>query len=180
MLRIDGRHIAVGAAFLVLAAYISLDIGTGSAASRTAAIAEANTLVEEGDRLTAGARFDQARELYGAAADIARSGGVLPVEPVRRVANAFYFEGRYEEAAEVLKAFAAEASAWDDPVAQAWALADAAVLAGLADEKDDSVRHWDALRALIETSAFPDEARTEVESKLEANLNVFAPHLSEW
>ncbi len=180
MLKIDARHIAVAAALVCLGAAASVSIRTSSAAIRTAILAAAGTLVEEGDALTAGARFEAARELYREAAELLRSGGVLPVEPVRRVANAFYFEGRYDEAAGVLKAFAAEASAWDDPVAQAWALADAAVLAGLADEKDDSVRHWERLRALLESSAFPAAARAEMGSKLDSDLNVFSPHLSGW
>ncbi len=180
MLKIDARHIAVAAALVCLVAAASVSIRTSSAASRTAVLAAAGTLLEEGDALTAGARFEAAREVYGQAAELARSAGVMPVEAVRRVANAYYFEGRYAEAAEVLEQFAAEAALWHDPVAQAWALADAAVLAGLADAEEDSAWHWKRLRTLLESSAFPAAARAEMVSKLESRLNVFAPHLSTW
>lgn len=180
MLKIDERHIAVVAVLVFLGASVSLDTGIGSAASRMAAIDKANALVKEGDLLTADGRFEEARAVYGEAAKLARSNGAIPVEAVRRVANAYYFEGRYQAAATILREFATEAASWRDPVAQAWALADAGVLAGLADERDDSVRYWQELRALIESAAFPPEARAELESKLEATFNVFAPHLNAW
>ncbi len=180
MLTIDSRQLAVTAVLVSLVATAWVSGETTATARRAAMTAAAATLVDEGDALTAVGRFDEARALYGEAAELARSDGALPVEAVRRVANAYYFEGRYAEAAQVLDRFAAEAESWQDRLAEAWALADAAVLAGLADAEEDSLRHWARLRALIESAGFPTEARAEVGSKLEADLNVFAPHLSEW
>ncbi len=138
----------------------------------------ARAQIAVGDRLVAAGDFEAARDVYDVAAKMVRSQGELPQEAVRRIANAYYFEGDYENAAATLDRLAVEAVAFDELVAELWALGDAAWLAGLGDEPDDAIRQRFERR--LDSSDLPASEREEIRSKLTGELTVRAPHLASW
>ncbi len=82
--------------------------------------------IEKGDERAAEGRYSAARREYRKAAKIARAEGRLPVEELGRVANSYYFQGRYESSALTLEELVDEAEEYGELTVQAWALADAA------------------------------------------------------
>ncbi len=121
--------------------------------------------IAKGDELASDQKFGAARREYGAAAEIAREEGVLPVEAVRRIANTFYFEGRFQSAARTLEGLAAEAASYGDIVVQAWALADAAWIHGLDGARIDMERRVTELERLLRSPYLPDQVRRDVVAK---------------
>jgi hypothetical protein len=73
-------------------------------------------------------KYGAARCQYAAAIDLIRVAGEFPALPVRKTADAFYFEGKYQRAIQTLDDLAAKAAQVGDLVTQAWAQADAAWL----------------------------------------------------
>ncbi len=135
------------------------------------------SVLERGDILTHRGRFDAARAVYESAAEAVRSEGLLPDRELRRIANAYYFEGRYREASATLKQLADEAQARKDPNAQALAIADAvwmSVLAGSAEEAQLRQR----LQEISDTSALSQAVRDAIGSDPAGDLRVFAPHIT--
>ncbi len=138
--------------------------------------AMAQAQIAVGDRLVAFGDFKTARDVYDVAAKMVRSQGELPQEALRRIANAYYYEGDFENAAATLDRFAVEATAFDDPIAELWALSDAAWLAGLGDGSADAIRQ--RLERRLNSIDLPASEREEIKSKLAADLTVRAPHLA--
>ncbi len=99
---------------------------------------------------------------------------------MRRLANAYYFEGRFARAGATLEQLATEADARGELVAEAWALVDAAYLAELADQ--DVYGRLELLDAVLERPGFPDDVRAEIKRKFgfDKDFVVFAPHLPSW
>lgn len=143
-----------------------------------------STMVESqfvvGDQLTARHRFRAAREVYDAAAKMVRGHGMVPVQPLRRIANAYYFEGRYDQAAVTLDQLAEEAALVGDHVTELWATADAAEMAWLGDADVGAQLRWTRVDELLNSTAFSDDQRAEISGKLMTDLTVFVPHLSSW
>ncbi len=164
------------ALFVVVAPFgITADRPVGESAVVTTM---ARAQIAVGDRLVAAGDFETARDAYDVAARMVRSQGVLPQEALRRIANAYYFEGDYERAAVTLDRLALEAVAFDEAVAELWALADAAWLAGLGDGVTDV--HWQRVEQRLESADLPSAVREEIRGKLTAELTVRAPHLASW
>lgn len=138
----------------------------------------ARAQIAVGDRLAAAGDFETARNVYDVAAKMVRSQSGLPEEAVRRIANAYYFEGDYENAAATLDRLALEALAFDETIAELWALADAAWLVGLGDGPADV--HWQRVERRLESADLPSDVREEIRAKLTADLTVRAPHLASW
>jgi len=135
--------------------------------------------IEIGDILAANARFDAARRVYGNAANVARADGRLPVEELRRIANAYYFEGEFESARATLLELAEEAASAGDVEAQVWAIADAAWLASLSGAEQEFERHLERVERLLDAHYVPG-ARFKIRTKMVKNFMVFAPHLATW
>lgn len=140
--------------------------------------AMAHAQIAVGDRMVAAGDFETARDIYDVAAKMVRSQGELPQEAVRRIANAYYFEGDYDNAAATLDRLAVEAVAFDDLMAELGALGDAAWLAGLGDGPADAIRQRFERR--LESSGLPESQREEIRNKLTGELTVRAPHLASW
>ncbi len=138
----------------------------------------ARAQIAVGDRLAAAGDFETARDVYDVAAKMVRSQGELPREAVRRIANAYYFEGDYENAAATLDHLAVEAVAYDDLVAELWALADAAWLTGLGGGAADLI--WQRVERRLDSAELPAAVREQIRGKLTAELTVRAPHLASW
>ncbi|MGD2218436.1 MAG: tetratricopeptide repeat protein, partial [Gemmatimonadales bacterium] len=122
-------------------------------------------------------RFDAARAIYESAAEVVRGEGRLPDRELRRIANAYYFEGRYTEASATLEQLADEARARNDTNAQALAIADAvwlSILAGSAEEAQ--LRRQ--LRELADSSVLSENVRHAIGSDPAGDLRVFAPHIT--
>lgn len=172
---------AVLATTAVLAASAPLAF-TDNRAVREAAMVTASvrTSVEKGDRLAADRQFDAAREAYATAADLVRSQGRLPHRAVRRIANAYYFEGRYDAAAETLGGLAEEAASFGDIETEAWATADAAWMASLGDSEYELDLRLERLERLMDSPDLPDDVRDEIREMFTADFTVFAPHLGSW
>lgn len=141
----------------------------------------AHSQLTVGDRLANAGAYGPAIEAYGVAADLVRAQEKVPVEELRRIANAQFYAGNYRSAAKTLERLADEAAAAGDLLAEFWAIADAARLASLG--RAEGYARWYTIRAerLLDSPGIPAELRTEMEAKLETtDLTVFAPHLSSW
>ncbi len=143
------------------------------------AVAASSFHVQLGDMLTAQQRFAAARMQYEVAANIDRSDGILPAMALRRIANAFYFEGDYQNAREWLVELAMEAGQYSDWEAQLWALADAAWLADLAADDAGFELHLGQVEKLLDTH-YIRGARYKVRTMLLRDFTAFAPHLESW
>lgn len=161
---------------------------------------EAKALVAEGDELVAENRFGAARRKYRAAVKLVRDDGNLPITALRRIANAYYFEGSHESAAAALEELAEEAASFGDLVTEVWAIADAAWMYGKSGaaktaSKERSRAAWGGgqlhpssgardnidterlvvqLKRLLRSPYLPDEVRQEVQSKRLAELTILA------
>ncbi|UCC74662.1 MAG: hypothetical protein JSV86_08970 [Gemmatimonadota bacterium] len=134
-----------------------------------------------GDRFASVGAFGTAVEAYRVAADLTRTQEKLPVDEIRRIANAQYYAADYRGAARTLDQLTEEAAIHGDVVAEFWATVDAARMASLGGA--EGFARWYTIRAqrLLESPDLDDETRGEMKRKLaEANLTVFAPHLSSW
>ncbi len=180
MFKIEGRLTLL----LVLVAALAAAPAAlrASRAPSDAAMAETSirSHLETGDLLVGEREFVSARQAYNIAANWVRAGGRLPVEEMRRIANAYYFEGRYLSAKEILDELADEAGAHGDLTTQVWAIADAAHMAALAGVASDVEFRLERLESLLESSAMTDEARYQIKAKLTQDLSAFAPHLAAW
>jgi hypothetical protein len=135
------------------------------------------SVLEQGDMLTRLGRFDAARTVYETAAEAVRSEGRLPDRELRRIANAYYFEGLYREASATLKQLADEARTCNDSNAEALAIADAvwmSVLAGSAEE----AQLRQQLRALARSSVLSEGVLHAIGSDPAGDFRVFAPHIT--
>ena len=130
-----------------------------------------------GDDLTASGQFDMARAEYSAAAELLRAEGKLPVAAVRRIANSYYFQGSYGDAAQALARLADEAESYGDPITGAWAIADAAWIAELA---GSGASLGQRLERALHSPELPGDVREEITTKVGADLIVLAPHLDTW
>lgn len=135
------------------------------------------SVLEQGDMLTHRGRFTAARAVYESAAEIVRSQGRLPDRELRRIANAYYFEGRYGEASTALKQLADEAQARSDSNAQALAIADAVWLSILAGSAEEATLRQQ-LRELAESGALSENVRHAIGSDPAGDWRVFAPHIT--
>jgi hypothetical protein len=152
----------------------------GSLAGSATITAMVESQLVVGDRLTTLADFEAAREVYDVAAKMMRVQGKVPVEPLRRIANAYYFEGQYDSATATLDVLAAEAKSLGDTVSEIWAIADAARMAWLAGAEKDAEQRLSRALALLDSSTLPRGLRAEIRAKLTADMTVFAPHLASW
>lgn len=126
---------------------------------------EADAYLSKGDELMAERRYTAARRAYKAAAELLRAEGKLPVKPLRRIADAYYYEGRYQSAAGTLDRLATEAASYGDLVVEVWALADAAWVDAVAGHKIDMDRRLQRLMRLLDSPYLPEEVRGEVQVK---------------
>lgn len=180
-MKIHAHFVALLAAAAVLAAAgPALLISDSAEGEWTAAMTAARSHVETGDMFTSGRRFDLARAEYAAAAAAARSVGELPVEAVRRIANAYYFEGDYADARRTLEELAEEADGFGDAIAEAWAMVDAAYIAELSGDEETAKLSRARLEQLLDSGAIEAAERNEIREKLADPFPVFAPHLSTW
>ena len=133
---------------------------------------EAEAYLSKGAELIAERRYSAARRAYKAAAELLRSEGKLPVEPLRRIADAYYFEGRYQNAAATLDRLAREAATYGDLAVEVWALADAAWINGIAGHKIDMDRRLERLVRLLGSPYLPEQVRSEVQAKRLAGVPI--------
>lgn len=82
--------------------------------------------LETGDQFLGQRKYGKARTEYSAALDLLRDDGGYPGIALRRIAESYYHERRYQKAIATLDRLAQEAADAGDVVTQAWALADAA------------------------------------------------------
>lgn len=135
--------------------------------------------IELGDILTANGQFDAARRVYSNAVNVARADGRLPIEELRRIANAYYFESEFERARATLLELAEEAASAGNVEAQVWAIADAAWLASLSGADQEFDRHVERVERLLDIHYVPG-ARFKIRTRMLKNFMVFAPHLASW
>ncbi len=137
----------------------------GSSATPSSVGNEVQAHLDRGDALAAQGKFISARDAYEAAAEILRAEGQLPAKPLRRIANSYYYEARYQTAGSVLLDLADEAAEFGDVVTQVWATADAAWVAGVAGHEIDAERRLARLEKLLTSPYLPDAVRAEVINK---------------
>lgn len=161
-------------AVLALTAFALVADGRVSAEPVTRDMA---SVLEQGDMLTRHGRFATARAVYESAAQMVRSEGRLPDRELRRIANAYYFEGRYREAFATLKQLADEAQARGDSNAQALAIADAVWLSVLTGSTEEAQLRRQ-LQELADSSVLSDGVRHAIGSDPAGDWRVFAPHIT--
>jgi hypothetical protein len=157
-----------GAALFALLPVSSLSAQTHSAAVVSSAAhvsPEVQVHLDQGDALAAEGRYGAARREYRAAAELMRAEGRLPSRAIRRIANSFYFQDRYQTAGKILLELADEAASYGELRCQVWALADAAWIAGMAGDKIDMERRLIRLERLLDSPYLPAATREEVRNK---------------
>jgi tetratricopeptide (TPR) repeat protein len=179
-MRTYARFTALSAVFASLAAATPLRLAPVRPGDTPAAlIAVDRYRIALGDLLTANGQFDAARRVYTNAVNLARADGRLPLEELRRIANAYYFEGAFESARATLLELAEEAASAGAIDAQVWAIADAAWLASLSGADQEFNRHLQRVERLLDTYYVPG-ARFKIRTRMLKNFMVFAPHLPTW
>jgi hypothetical protein len=128
-------------------------------------------LIAEGDELGAAGKWGTARRYYKLAAELAQKHDQLPSAAMRRIANAYYYEDRYQSAGKILEQLAKESAKYGDLRCQAWALADAAWIAWVAGDKIDMERRLVRLDRLLTSPYLPDEVRAQVVDKRLAGIS---------
>lgn len=175
-MRLNSRLDTAMHASLVLAATALALVADGrvSAEPTTRDVA---SVLEQGDILTRRGYFDAARAVYESAAEIVRSEGRLPDRELRRIANAYYFEGRYNEASATLKQLADEARVRDDSNAQALAIADAVWMSVLAGSPEEAQLRQQ-LREIAASAVLSEGVRHAIGTDPAGDFRVFAPHMT--
>lgn len=128
-------------------------------------------LLDEGDELGAAGKWGSARRYYKLAAELARKNDQLPSAAMRRIANSYYYQNRFQSAGKTLERLAKESAAYGDLRCQAWALADAAWIAWVAGDKIDMERRLVRLDRLLTSPYLPDDIRAEVVNKRLAGIS---------
>jgi tetratricopeptide (TPR) repeat protein len=161
--------LAGAALFAILPASNLSALPQSDDARLTSSGAHVNPQVQEhllrGDALAAEGRYGAARREYRAAAELTRAQGKLPAKALRRIANSYYFEDRYQAAGKTLEQLAKEAATFGDLGVQVWAIADAAWIAGIAGDKIDMEHRLQRLHRLLGSPYLPNRLREEVRSK---------------
>ncbi len=180
-MKVYAQFTALAVATLALVAAQVVFMAEGATSKPAMIAAMVDTHLVSGDKLTAAARdFDAARLEYGTALQLVRGEGRVPVEPMRRIANAYYFQFRYERALKTLDELAHEAATAGEVIAEVWATADAAYIAGLVGDEAGADARLARLDWLINSPELSDQQRQVMEAKLSQELPVFAPHLPAW
>ncbi|UCF21351.1 MAG: hypothetical protein JSU87_08215 [Gemmatimonadota bacterium] len=159
--RADGTNGAKGS----LLALLAWDIMPG----------DAEALIDKGDELVGSRDYGAARREYAAAVEVIRAAGGFPSLPIRKMADAYYFEKKYQSAIRTLDDLTEEAAEVGDIVTQAWAQADAAWLLDVdcqAHAKSERPgrnlemkKRANSLRRLLASPYLPAEERTEIINK---------------
>lgn len=131
--------------------------------------------LEQGDQLVGQQKFGKARTEYRTAVALIQADGGFPGIALRRIADAYYFEGKYQRAISALDRLADEASEVGDVVMQAWAVADAAwVLMKDAQRAGKHARpgatmevkrRLAQLERLLDSPYLPEDARVKIIAK---------------
>lgn len=175
-MKLDSRLNTVVAASAALT-LVALALVAGGRVRAEPTEPDVASVLEAGDMLTRRGRFDAARAVYESAAEIVRSEGRLPGRELRRIANAYYFEGRYGEASATLKQLVDEARAFNNSNVQALATADAVWMSFLAGSAEETQLRLQ-LRELTDSSVLSEAVRDAIGSDPAGDLRVFAPHIT--
>jgi hypothetical protein len=137
--------------------------------------------IAAGDGFMQSREFGSAEEAYEVAATLERARGVIPIEAVRRAANARFYQGDYDGAARALADLAVEAAAAGDSQTEFWASLDASNLDRLAGN-DEGLERWiTRAQILLDSGAFSEAERDQlIRTATDGDLRIFAPHLSAW
>jgi tetratricopeptide (TPR) repeat protein len=173
------KSTGLAALVLVLVVASPLAMTAARAASGLSSVT-IDYLLAQGDWFAAAGEYEAARAEYEVAAHLLRDEGRLPVDALRRIANSYYFEGEYESAVATLDCLADEAESHGDLETQAFALADAAYIARLTGSRAEELRRRERLALLLISPELTDGVREKIGSKVNADFQVFAPHLSSW
>lgn len=120
---------------------------------------------DRGDEFFSQGNLNAARREYQAAAQMTRKSGQLPAKALHRIAYTQHYEGRYQSAGKTLEKLAKEAAAFGDLKTEAWALADAAWVAGKAGDTIDVQRRVARLERLLTSPYLPADVKTEIRTK---------------
>lgn len=121
-----------------------------------AAMARGDALFEQG-------KHTAARQAYQKAAEISRDEGDLPEKPLRRLANAHYFQRDYRKAASVLDALAREAATYGDLRVEAEAIVDAAWLYGKVGDRQRVNQRLARVERLLESPYLPENVKQTIQ-----------------
>lgn len=145
---------AAALAFLALPA-TNLDADPGS----DAAVQEH---ILKGDELAAQGHYGSARGEYRKAVELQRQSGELPTEALRRIANSYFYQDRFQSAGATLVELAEEAATYGDIATEVWALADAAWLAGVNGNWQVVEKHVARVEKLLTSPYLPDEIKRQI------------------
>ncbi len=169
----------LAAAVLVLVVASPLAMTAAREASGLSSVS-IDYLIAQGDRFAIEGEYEAARAEYEVAAELLRDEGRLPVDALRRIATSYYFGVEYESAVATLDRLAEEAESHGDLGTQAFALADAAYIARLTGSRAEELHRREQLALLLSSLELADTVREQIRSRVNVDLQVFAPHLSSW
>jgi len=137
--------------------------------------------IAAGDGFVQSRQFGSAVQAYEVAATLDRARGLVPVEALRRMANARYYQGHYNGAVEALARLADEAAAAGDPATEFWAALDAAIMGRLVGDDTGLERMITRAQLLLDSPSFSEAERADViRIVTDSDFRVFAPHLASW
>ncbi|MGH7545311.1 MAG: hypothetical protein ACREKI_03920 [Gemmatimonadota bacterium] len=119
--------------------------------------------IARGDALLEQEKHTAARKAYRNAAAISREEGDLPETPLRRLANAHYFQKDYRQAAKVLDTLAREAAAYGDLRVEAEAIVDAAWLYGKVGDRQKVSQRLARVERLLESPYLPEDVKQAIQ-----------------
>jgi len=129
--------------------------------------------IVKGDELAAEGRYGSARGEYRKAVELQREQGVLPETALRRIAYTFYYEDRFQSAGGTMVDLAEEAATYGDIVAEVWALADAAWIAGVEGNKQVVDRHLAKVDKLLTSPYLPEDVKNQIRTTRLASIESF-------
>lgn len=118
--------------------------------------------IDRGDALFEQGKHTAARKAYATAAEISREEGDLPEMPLRRLANAHYFQKDYRHAARVLDLLAREAASFGDLRAEAEAVVDAAWLYGKVGDRQRVFQRLARVDRLLRSPYLPQDVKQAI------------------
>lgn len=154
--------------FAAATLFVTLPVTELNATSKEDPVVQA--YIARGDELAAEGRFGSARSHYRKAVELQRAEGELPDAALRRIANTYYFQDRYQAAGHTLVELAKEAASYGDIAVEVWALADAAWIAGIEGNTQVMEHHLVKVDKLLTSPYLPDDVKQRVRARRLAGI----------
>lgn len=127
---------------------------------------EVRAQLDNAHRLCEQGRFKEGRRAYAAIARLQRANNVLPDEALWNLANLYHGSGNLQRSAQVMDELAQAAELHGNPVVQAKALVEAAILYHTLGQRQEAAMRIERLQPLLSSPYLSNEVRTEIQSRI--------------